>query len=329
MMKAIVYTKYGPPEVLQLKEVEKPVPKDNEVLVKVIAASANPADWHMIRGEPKFARLAFGLTKPKNIIPGIDIAGKIEAVGKNVKEFKPADEVFGDCGWGGAFAEYVCVNENRLVPKPANISFEEGASISVAAISALQGLRDKGNIQSGQKVLINGASGGVGTFAVQLAKYFGAEVTAVCSTRNLDLVRSIGADNVIDYTKEDFANTTQKYDLIIDNVANRSVTDLKRALSPNGLCVIIGFSSLSRMIQQMLLGPLASMIGNKKIVGLGTAKPNKKDLLQLRDLLAAGKIKPVIDRRYSLSEVPEAIRYLEEGHARGKVVITIGRDSKV
>lgn len=329
MMKAIVYTKYGPPEVLQLKEVEKPVPKDNEVLVKVIAASANPADWHMIRGEPKFARLAFGLTKPKNIIPGIDIAGKIEAVGKNVKEFQPGDDIFGDCGWGGAFAEYVCVNENRLVPKPANISFEEGASISVAAISALQGLRDKGNIQSGQKVLINGASGGVGTFAVQLAKYFGAEVTAVCSTRNLDLVRSIGADNVIDYTKEDFANTTQKYDLIIDNVANRSVTDLKRALSPNGLCVIIGFSSLSRMIQQMLLGPLASMIGNKKIVGLGTAKPNKKDLLQLRDLLAAGKIKPVIDRRYSLSEVPEAIRYLEEGHARGKVVITIGRDSKV
>lgn len=322
-MKAITYSKYGPPEVLQLKEVEKPVPKDNEVLVKVIAASANPADWHMIRGEPKFARLAFGLTKPKNIIPGIDIAGKVEAVGKNIKEFHLGDEVFGDCGWGGAFAEYVCVNENRLVPKPANISFEEGASISVAAISALQGLRDKGNIQSGQKVLINGASGGVGTFAVQLAKYFGAEVTGVCSTRNLDLVRSIGADKVIDYTKEDFANTTQKYDLIIDNVANRSVTDLQRALSPNGLCVIIGFSSLSRMIQQMLLGPLASMIGNKKIVGLGTAKPNKKDLNFLKELLAIGKIKPVIDRSYSLSEVPEAIRYLEEGHARGKVVITL------
>ena len=322
-MKAITNIKYGPPEVLQLKEVAKPVPKDNEVLVKVIAASANPADWHMIRGEPKFARLAFGLTKPKNIIPGIDIAGKVEAVGKNIKEFHLGDEVFGDCGWGGAFAEYVCVNENRLVPKPANISFEEGASISVAAISALQGLRDKGNIQSGQKVLINGASGGVGTFAVQLAKYFSAEVTGVCSTRNLDLVRSIGADKVIDYTKEDFDDTTQKYDLIIDNVANRSVTDLQRALSPNGLCVIIGFSSLSRMIQQMLLGPLASMIGNKKIVGLGTAKPNKKDLNFLKELLAIGKIKPVIDRSYSLSEVPEAIRYLEEGHARGKVVITL------
>ena len=275
-MKAIIYTKYGPPEVLQLKEVEKPVPKDNEVLVKVIAASANPADWHMIRGEPKFARLAFGLFKPKKVIPGIDIAGKVEAVGKNVKEFQPGDEVFGDCGWGGAFAEYACVTENRLVPKPANISFEEAASVFVAAITALQGLRDKGKIQSGQKVLINGASGGVGTFAVQLAKYFGAEVTGVCSTRNLELVRSIGADKVIDYTKEDFTNTSQRYDLIIDNVANRSVINLKRALSSNGICVIVGFSSLSRMFQQMLLGPLISITGNKKIDGLGTAKPNKK-----------------------------------------------------
>ncbi len=328
-MKAIVYTKYGSPEVLQLKEVEKPAPKENEVLVKVIAASANPADWHMIRGEPKFARLVFGLTKPKNIIPGIDIAGKVEAVGKNIQEFRLGDEVFGACGWGGAFAEYVCVTEKSLVLKPANISFEEGASISVAAMSALQGLRDKGNIQSGQKVLINGASGGVGTFAVQLAKYFGAEVTGVCSTRNMDLVQSIGADKVIDYTKEDFTNTAQKFDLIIDNVANRSVTDLKRALNPNGLCVIIGFSSLSRMFQHMFLGPSVSMIGNKKIVGLGTAKPNKKDLDFLKELLESGKIKPVIDRNYTLSEVPEAIRYLEEGHARGKVVITIEHSNKV
>jgi NADPH:quinone reductase-like Zn-dependent oxidoreductase len=322
-MRAIVYTKYGPPEVLQLKEVEKPVPKENEVLVKVIAASANPADWHMIRGEPKFARLVFGLTKPKNIIPGIDIAGLIEAVGKNIKEFQPGDVVFGDCGWGGAFAEYVCVTENKLVPKPANISFEEGATVMVAGISALQGLRDKGNIQSGQKVLIIGASGGVGTFAVQLAKYFGAEVTGVCSTRNMDLVQSIGADKVIDYTKEDFTNTAEKYDLIIDNVANRSVADLKRALNPNGICVIIGFSSLSRMFQHMFLGPLVSMIGNKKIGGLGTAKPNQKDLVFLKELLESGNIKPVIDRRYSLSEVAEAIRYLEEGHAKGKVVINI------
>jgi NADPH:quinone reductase-like Zn-dependent oxidoreductase len=207
-MKAITYTKYGPPEVLQLKEVEQPVPKENEVLVKVFAASANPADWHMIRGEPKFARLAFGLTKPKNIIPGIDIAGKVEAVGINAKEFRPGDEVFGDCGWGGAFAEYVCVRENRLVLKPANISFEEASTIFVAGITALQALRYKRQIESGQKVLIIGASGGVGTFAVQLAKYFGTEVTGVCSERNLELVRSIGADKVIDYTKEHFTNVS-------------------------------------------------------------------------------------------------------------------------
>jgi NADPH:quinone reductase-like Zn-dependent oxidoreductase len=323
-MKAIIYTKYGPPEVLQLKEVEKPVLKDNEVLVKIIAASVNPADWHMIRGEPKFARLAFGLTKPKNIIPGIDIAGKVEAVGKNVKEFHLGDEVFGDCGWGRAFAEYICVTEERIVKKPANTSFEEAATMSVAGITALQSLRDKGKIQSGQKVLIVGASGGVGTFAVQIAKYFGAEVTGVCSTRNLELVRSIGADNVIDYTKEDFTNVSQKYDLIIDNIANRSAVNLKRALNPNGVCVIVGFTSVSLMFQHMFVGPLVSMIGSKKIVGLGTAKPNKKDLLFLKELLEAGKIKPVIDRRYQLSEVPEAIRYVEKGHARGKVVIIIG-----
>lgn len=328
-MKAVVYTQYGPPEVLQLKEVEKPTPKENEVLVKVFAASANPADWHMIGGEPKFARLAFGLFKPKNVIPGIDIAGQVEAVGKNVKEFQPGDEVFGDCGWGGAFAENVCVTENRLVLKPANISFEEAATVSVAGITALQSLRDKGQIKSRQKVLIIGASGGVGTFAVQLAKYFGAEVTGVCSTRNLELVRSIGADKVIDYTKEDFTNASQKYDLIIDNVANRSVVNIKRALNPNGVCVIVGFTSVSLMFQHMFLGPLVSMIGSRKIVSLGTANLNKKDLDFLRELLETGKVKPVIDRRYPLIEVPEAIRYLEEGHARGKVVITIVHNSKV
>jgi len=322
-MNAIIYTKYGPPEVLHIKQVEKPTPKENEVLVKVIAASVNPADWHIIRGEPKFARLAFGLTKPKNIIPGIDVAGKVEAVGKNVKEFQPGDEVFGDCGRGGAFAEYVCVQEKSVASKPSNISFEEGASISVAAMSALQGLRNKGQIKTGQKVLINGSSGGVGTFAVQIAKYFGAEVTGVCSSRNLDLVRSIGADKVIDYTKEDFTNTPQKYDLIIDNVANRSVAELKRALSPNGRCVIIGFSSLSRMFQHIFLGPLVSMFGSKKIISLGTMIQNKKDLNSLKELLESGKIKPVIDRIYPLGDVAEAIRYVEEGHARGKVVITV------
>jgi NADPH:quinone reductase-like Zn-dependent oxidoreductase len=322
-MKAIVNEKYGPPEVLQLKEVEKPTPKENEVLVKVFAASANPADWHLIRGEPKIARLSFGLTKPKNPVPGIDIAGQVEAVGKNVKEFRPGDEVFGACGWGGGFAEYVCVTENSLALKPANISFEEAASVFVAAITALQSLRDKGQVQAGQKVLIIGASGGVGTFALQIAKYFGAEVTGVCSTRNVELVRSIGADKVIDYTKEDFTKTTQKFDLIIDNVANRSVVNLKRALSDNGICVMVGYSSMSLMIQNTFLGPLVSMFGNKKIISLGTAKPIKKDLELLKDLLEAGKIKPVIDRQYPLSEVPDAIRYIEEGHARGKVVITI------
>lgn len=326
-MKAIIYTKYGPPEVLQLKEVEKTIPKENEVLVKVMAASANPADWHMIRGEPVFARLVFGLIKPKNIIPGIDIAGQVEAVGSNVKEFRSGDEVFGDCGWGGAFAEYVCVKENRLVPKPVNISFEEASTVSVAGITALQSLRDKGQIQSGQKVLINGASGGVGTFAVQIAKYFGAEVTGVCSTRNLEFVRSIGANKVIDYTKEDFTSTSQKYDLIIDNVANRSVTNLKRALNPNGVCVIVGFTYVSLMFQYMFLGPVVSMIGSKKIVSLGTANLNKKDLDFLRELLATGKVKPVIDKRYPLSEVPEAIRYVEKGHTRGKVVINIGNET--
>jgi NADPH:quinone reductase-like Zn-dependent oxidoreductase len=326
-MKAITYIKYGPPEVLQLNEVEKSVPKDNEVLVKIIAASVNPADWHMVRGEPKFARLSFGLTKPKNPIPGMDIAGKIEAVGRNVKEFQPGDDVFGDCGWGGAFAEYICVTEERLVMKPANNSFEEAATMSVAGITALQSLRDKGKIQSGQKVLIVGASGGVGTFAVQIAKYFGAEVTGVCSTKNMEFVRLIGADKVIDYTQEDFTKTGKQFDLIIDNVANRSVFELKNALSPDGICVVVGFTSVSLMLQQMFLGPLVSMFGNKKILSLGTAKLNKKDLTVLKEFLEKSIIKPVIDRRYPLSEVPEAIRHIEKGHTRGKVVINIGNET--
>jgi NADPH:quinone reductase-like Zn-dependent oxidoreductase len=322
-MKAIVYTEYGSPDVLQLKEVEKPTPKDDELLIKIQASAANPADWHLLRGEPFLARLNAGLLKPKNPILGIDIAGQVEAVGKNVTEFQPGDEVFGDCGWGGGFAEYVCVTEKNLVLKPAHITFEEAAAVPVAAITALQGLRDSGQIQPGQKVLINGASGGVGTFAVQIAKSFGAEVTGVCSTRNLDMVRSIGADQVIDYTQEDFTQNGQRYDLIIDNVGNRSVSDLKRALSPQGTCVIVGFSSLGLLFQHMFLGPLMSMTGSKKIGLMGTANANKKDLGFLKELLEGGKVKSVIDRRYPLSEVPEAIRYLEEGHARGKVVITL------
>ena len=322
-MKAIIYTKCGPPDVLQLKEVQKPVPSDNEVLVKVHAASANPADWHLLRGEPFLARFGAGLLKPKNTILGIDIAGRIDAVGKNVTELQPGDEVFGDCGWGGGFAEYACVTEKKLVTKPANITFEEAAAVPVAAITALQGLRDQGQVQPGQKVLINGASGGVGTFTVQIAKYFGAEVTGVCSTKNLDMVRSIGADNIIDYTKEDFTQSEQAYDLIIDNVGNRSVSDLKRPLNPNGNCVIIGFSSMSLLLQHMLLGPLVSGKSGKKIAVMGTAKMNKNDMIFIRELLEANKVVPVIDRRYNLSEVPEAIRYLEKGHARGKVVITL------
>jgi NADPH:quinone reductase-like Zn-dependent oxidoreductase len=320
-MKAIVYTKYGSPDVLQFKEVEKPVPKDGEILVKIHAASANPLDWHLMRGAPFLARLAGGLRKPKDPRLGADIAGRVESVGNNVTQFQPGDEVFG--AWTGSFAEYASVPENRLALKPTNSSFEEAAAIPVAAITALQGLRDKGHTQPGQKVLINGASGGVGTFAVQIAKAFGAEVTGVCSTRNLGMVRSIGADHVIDYTKEDFTRNGQHYDLIYDAVGNRSVSDYKRALNPNGTCVIAGFSSLSRLFEHMILGPLRSKTGNKKVGLMGTAKMNQKDLVVVKELVEARKVVPVIDRRYPLSEVAEAIRYLEEGHARGKVVITV------
>jgi len=325
-MKAIVYTKYGPPEVLQLKEVAKPVPKDNQVLVKVHAASANALDWHFMRGAPFLARLAGGLRKPKDPRLGADFAGRVEAVGTNVTQFQPGDEVFG--AETGSFAEYASVPENTLALKPTKSSFEEAAAIPVAAITALQGLRDKGQIQSRQKVLVNGASGGVGTFAVQIAKSFGTEVTGVCSTRNLDLVRSIGADHVIDYTQADFTKNGQHYDLIYDAVGNRSVSDYKRALNPNGTCVIAGFQNLSRLFEHMVLGPLRSRTGNKKVGLMGIAKMNQKDLVFVKELLEAGKIVPVIERRYPLREVPEAIRYLEEGHARGKVVITIEQNNK-
>jgi len=328
-MKAIVYTEYGPPDVLQLEEVEKPTPKDNEVLVKVHAASANYADWGLLRGEPFLVRLmAGGLLKPKNKILGADIAGRVEAVGRSVKQFQPGDEVFGDisaCGWGG-FAEYVCASENALVLKPANISFEEAAAVPLAAVTALQGIRDKGKIQSGQKVLINGASGGVGTFAVQIAKSFATEVTAVCSTRNLDMARSIGADQVIDYTQEDFTQSGQRYDLIIAANGDHSISDYERALSPEGIYVCTG-GSLTQIFQSMLLGPWISMTGSKKM-GSSATKPNQKDLAFMKELLEAGKVVSVIDRRYPLSEVAEALRYLGEGHARGKIVITMEHNNK-
>jgi 2-desacetyl-2-hydroxyethyl bacteriochlorophyllide A dehydrogenase len=323
-MKAIVYHKYGSPDVLELKDVEKPTPKDDEVLVKVHAASLNAADWHLLRGKPFLVRLmGFGLLKPKNKILGADMAGRVEAVGRNVKQFQPGDEVFGEiseCGFG-AFAEYVCAPENVLALKPASMAFDEAAAVPLAALTALRGLRDKGQIQPGQKVLINGASGGVGTFAVQIAKSFGAEVTAVCSTRNLDKARSIGADQVIDYTQDDFTKSGQRYDLILAANGYHSIWDYKRALSPKGIYVMVG-GSMAQMYQAMFLGPLISKTGSKKM-GFLLQKSNQEDLVFMRELLEAGKVVSVIDRRYPLSEVPEAIRYLEEGHARGKVVITL------
>ncbi len=327
-MKAIVIEKYGSPDVLQLKEVEKPTPEDNQVLVRVHAASANPLDWHTMRGAPFIARLmGTGFLKPKSSKLGADVAGRVEAVGKDVTEFNPGDEVFGVCN--GSFAEYACAREDRLALKPNNCSFEEAAAVPVAAITALQGLRDKGQIQPGQKVLVNGASGGVGTFAVQIAKSYGTKVTGVCSTRNLDMVRSIGADHVVDYTQEDFTkNEQQRYDLIYDAVGNRSVSDYKRALKPGGTCAVAGFSSMPRLFEHSVLGPLRSKTGNKKVGGMGMAKLNQKDLVILKELVETGKVKPVIDRRYPLSETADAIRYLEEGHARGKVVITVEHDDK-
>jgi NADPH:quinone reductase-like Zn-dependent oxidoreductase len=325
-MRAIVYQQYGSPDVLQLKEVAKPAPQENEVLVKVQAAAANPLDWHNLRGEPYLARLATGLREPKNKILGADIAGWVAAVGANVNQFKPGDEVFGGSGVGG-FAEYVCVSENRLARKPANISFAEAAAVPVAALSALQGLREKGKIQPGQAVLINGASGGVGSFAVQIAKAFAADVTGVCSTKNLEMVRALGADHVIDYTEEDFTQIGPHYDLIIDNVGNLTVADFKRALSAQGIGVVIGFTTPALMLQVLLQGSWMSMFRGRKI-GIMAANINKQDLEFMTELLEAGKVVPVIDRRYPLSETAAAIRYLEKGHARGKVVITLGNKNK-
>jgi NADPH:quinone reductase-like Zn-dependent oxidoreductase len=325
-MKAIVYEEYGPPEdVLELKEVEKPTPKEDEVLVKIYAASINDGDKSMIRGKPIFVRLAgFGLLKPKHMIPGGDIAGQVEEVGVNVKQFQPGDEIFGDigdCGFG-AFAEYVSVPENALTMKPVNISYGEAAAVPQYALVALQGLRDKGQVQPGQKVLINGASGGVGTFAVQIAKSYGAEVTGVCSTKNLDMVRSLGADHVVDYTQEDFTQNEQRYDLILDSAANRSISDYTRALNPNGSYVSVAFNPSA-----LFLGPLISMTGSKKVSQM-SHKPDVKDLVFMKEHIEAGKVVPVIDRRFPLSEVADAFRYFEEGHPSGKVVITVEHNNK-
>src|SRR5215211_1237624 len=322
-MKAIVYAEYGSPDVLQFKDVEKPAPKDNEVLVKVHAASANPADWHLMRAEPFLARLANGLLKPKNTKLGADVAGRVEAIGSNVTRLQVGDDVFGGLTLNelGGFAEYVCANEELVALKPAKLTFEQAAAVPLAAFTALQGLRDKGQIQSGQKVLIHGASGGVGMFAVQIAKSFGAEVTAVCSTRNLDVVRSIGADHVIDYTREDFTQNGKHYDLILAANGYRSISEYRRSLTSRGMYVMTG-GAMAQLSEVMLKGPWISMTGNQKMVNL-LAKPNQQDLSFLKGLLETGKVKPVIDRCYPLRETADAIRYLEEGHAQGKVIITV------
>jgi len=323
LMKAIVYRCYGSPAVLKFEDVEKPTPADDEVLIKVVAASVNPLDWHYMRGSPYIMRLGTGLGAPNSTSMGVDFAGTIEAVGKNVKRFKPGDEVFG--GRSGAFAEYVTVSEDQaLVLKPANITFEQAASVPIAAVTALQALRDKGKIEPGHKVLINGASGGVGTFAVQIARSFGAEVTGVCSTRNVDMVRSIGAEHVFDYTKEDYTESGRQYDLIIDMVGNHSLSANRRALKPDGIFVIVGgekgnwLGPLMGPIKALMLSPF---VGQQFVMLL--AELRKDDLAILGDLMQAGKLMPVIDGRYQLSEVPAAIRHSEDGHASGKIIIDL------
>jgi NADPH:quinone reductase-like Zn-dependent oxidoreductase len=323
-MKAIVYTQYGTPDVLRLEEIPKPLLGDDEVLVKIHAASVNAADWHLLTADIFLVRLmGMGLLKPKNKVLGADIAGRVEAVGSSVKQLRPGDEVFGDLsavGHGG-FAEYASVPESALAPKPSNLSFEQAAAVPLAAVTALQGLRDQGHIQPGQKVLINGASGGVGTFAVQIAKSFGAEVTAVCSTRNLDQARSLGADHVIDYTKEDFSKNGQQYDIILAANGYHPIAAYRQALAPGGSYIMAG-GRMPQFTQALLLGPWMSRNSGKKMGAL-SAKPSQKDLVFLKGLLEAGKVVPVIDKRYSLKEVPDALRYLGDGHARGKVVILV------
>src|SRR5213595_606483 len=325
-MKAIVYCDYGLGH-LKLENVEKPVPNDDQILVRVRATSVNPYDWHFIEGTPKIMRLGVGLRKPKDTRLGVDFAGTIEAVGKNVTQYKPGDEVFG--GRGGAFAEYVCRRATGAIAlKPANVTFEQAAALNIAGITALQGIRDKGKVQAGQKVLVNGASGGVGTFAVQIAKSFGANVTGVCSTRNVDLVKSLGADQVIDYTKEDFTKAAERYDVMLDNVGNHSLSECKGVLTPAGKYVLIGGGGAG---DQGFLGGLGkalwAMVFSKFVnqhMGMMMADANGKDLTIRADMMESGKLKPVIDRTYkSLAEIPDAIRYLEEGHARGKVVTTV------
>jgi NADPH:quinone reductase-like Zn-dependent oxidoreductase len=317
-MKAIVCTRYGSPDVLRLADLAKPVPTDNEVLIKVRAASVNAFDLHFVQGKPLPIRLLFGLRKPKSR-PGRDVAGQVEVVGSKVTQFKPGDEVFGVCP--GAFAEYACAAEDKLALKPASVSFENAASLPIAAITALQGLRDVGRIQPDQRVLVDGASGGVGTFAVQIAKSYSAEVTAVCSTGKVDTARSLGADHVIDYTREDFTQSGRRYDLIFGANAYHSVFAYRRALTPNGIYAVAGGGGV-QLLQFLSVGLFVSMIGSRKM-RVVSAKIKQKDLAILAGLLESGKLVPVIDRCYPLNDAADALRYLEEGHARGKAVITV------
>jgi NADPH:quinone reductase-like Zn-dependent oxidoreductase len=323
VVKAIVFEKYGSPDVLELKEIDTPTVGDDQVLVKVHASSVNPIDWHRMRGEPYFVRGSEGLRKPKNTGLGADVAGRVEAVGRNVTQFQPGDDVFGMSI--KTLAEYVRLAPEGIAPKPANLTFEEAAAVPLAALTALQGLRDKGGIQAGQKVLINGAAGGVGTFAVQIAKALGAEVTGVCSTRNVELVRSLGADHVVDYTQEDFTRSGQRYDLILDAVANRSLSALRRVSKPDGKLVLVGAAkgrSGGRPVLVLLRAMLMRRFVSQTVVSY-LAKRSNDDLVLVKELIEAGKVTPVIDKSYPLSEVPDAIRYLEQGHARGKVVIAV------
>jgi NADPH:quinone reductase-like Zn-dependent oxidoreductase len=330
-MKAIVYSSYGSPDVLRCEEVDRPAAGDDDVVMKVCAASVNPLDWHLIRGTPYILRATTGLRKPNTTRPGVDVAGRVEAVGKNVSQFKPGDRVFGTCR--GAFAEYASTSELGLVKMPDKVTFEQAAAVPIAAFTALQGLRDKGRVQQGQKVLINGAAGGVGTLAVQIASSFGAEVTGVCSTKNVDMVRSIGASRVIDYSQEDFTRSGDNYDLIFDLVGNHSLMAYRRVMNPGGIYLAAGAlgSSITKLLTRLITAPLLSLIVSQKFIVL-MAKRDKKDLTIAHQLLAAGKIKPVIGRRYRLNEAAEAVRHLATGHARGKVIITMeestGSDSE-
>jgi NADPH:quinone reductase-like Zn-dependent oxidoreductase len=321
-MKAIVQEQYGSPDVLELRDIDKPVVNDDEVLVRVRAAAVNIGDWHLMRGVPYVMRAVAGLRKPRCTVPGIDIAGEVEAIGPNVKELRPGDEVFGWCR--GAFAAYARAAEDTLLPKPAHLTFEQSAAVGDSAFTALAAIRDQGKVQPGHRVLINGASGGVGSFAVQIAKSFGAEVTGVCSTRNVDLVRSIGADHVIDYTKEDFTQTKQRYDVVLDLIGSRSLSDCRRALTRRGAYVLVGVQDLgrwfglARQIKALLLSPF---VGQRMRVFI--VKHNREDLAVLKELVEAGKVVPVIDTRYGLSDVPEALRHQGEGHTQGKIVIAV------